>query len=172
MTGYVGLAVGLIGALLQATVLHEVRLGSVHPDLVVIAVTGWAAMRRFDEGLLWAVLGGLSLDLFSAGPFGMSVIATVAAAVVAAGVAAGLRGTHSALIIVAMPFGLTAYYAVSIGLLHLGGSPIDLTAAVTGVLLPALLLDSLFSPLVLILLAILASVSPTDSWSRNARSPF
>ena len=46
MSLYVGLAIGFVGALLQATLLHDYRVAGVHPDLVLLAVVGWAALHR------------------------------------------------------------------------------------------------------------------------------
>ena len=37
----------------------------------MILVIGWSLLRGNEDGLLWAVIGGLSLDFLSAAPFGI-----------------------------------------------------------------------------------------------------
>ena len=75
MNGYIGLAVASSARCSRRRSSASTRLLGVHFDLVLVAVICWTALRRFEDGLVWAVLGGLGLDLFSALPIGTSVAA-------------------------------------------------------------------------------------------------
>jgi len=46
------------------------------PNLVLIVSATWAALRG-DEGLLWAMGGGLLLDLQSGAPFGLHMVGLI-----------------------------------------------------------------------------------------------
>jgi rod shape-determining protein MreD len=74
----------LIGAmLLQITVAPYLKIDGVHPDLILVLVIGWVTLRGWNEGFLWAVLGGLGLDFMSAAPFGIFSIALLLVTIVA-----------------------------------------------------------------------------------------
>lgn len=162
MTGYVGLAVGFFGALLQATVLSDYPVLGVHVDLVLLGVVGWAALRRFEEALLWAVLGGLGIDLFSAAPFGASVLALSAAAVVAATIAGSLRTIHHYLVVLAVPVGALTYYLVTTLAMALGGMTVDWVDLYRGVVVPAVAVDAALGPVVVLVLGWLSRATGRD----------
>lgn len=73
----------LLAALLQATVVGQLVLGGVKPDLVLILVTLATIIYGGQGGLLWAFIGGIGLDLFSGGPFGLSSLALMGATLLA-----------------------------------------------------------------------------------------
>ena len=165
MNGYIGLAVAVVGALLQATVAARYPILGVHLDLVLVAVVAWAALRPFEDGLLWAALGGLALDLFSALPLGTSVVALALAALVAAAIAGSLRTIHPFLIALAVPVGTLTYYLSATLLMALGGLSVSWAELYRGVVGPAVLVDTLLAPLMLIVLAWLSSATTPDPWA-------
>jgi len=55
----------------------------VRPDLILIVVIVWAALRGVEEGVVWGFAGGFLLDLLSGGPLGMYPLALVVAAYIA-----------------------------------------------------------------------------------------
>ncbi len=57
-------------ALTQNVVLTRVSILGGRPDLVFLAVVLWALLRGSAEGMVWAFIGGMVLDLFSGGPMG------------------------------------------------------------------------------------------------------
>jgi rod shape-determining protein MreD len=76
-------------ALLELSVAPSVALGGLVPDLVFVAVVTISAVFGLERALPWAFVGGLMLDLLSAGPyrplgttpFTLLVVAAVTAAV-------------------------------------------------------------------------------------------
>jgi rod shape-determining protein MreD len=158
---YLGLAVGFLGALLQSTVLSEYGWLGAHPDLVVVAVAGWAALRRIEDGLVWALIGGIALDLFSAGPFGLSVLGLIVAALIAWLLGQRLRPYNQILVVASVPFAAFAYYLVATLVLAIGGAAIEPLPLVLSVIGPAIALDTLIGPIVLFALA----------WASHAITP-
>ena len=61
-------------ALFQSSFVPHLLRGGPRPDLVVMLVISWALLRGVKEGLLWAFIGGLVLDLLSATPLGLSAL--------------------------------------------------------------------------------------------------
>jgi rod shape-determining protein MreD len=70
-------------ALLQDVLLSRVSLLGARPDLLFLAVVCWALLRGSAEGVVWAFIGGLVLDLFSGGPMGGLTLAYVVVAFLA-----------------------------------------------------------------------------------------
>ncbi len=66
-------------ALLEATVLPHLQVGGAQPDLALLTVGAWTIQHGSENGAIWATVGGLSLDLLSAGPFGASALGLLAA---------------------------------------------------------------------------------------------
>lgn len=62
-------------ALAEATLLPHVRVGNTQPDLMLLVVGAWSLRRGVEEGAVWAFIGGMALDLLSAGPFTASMFA-------------------------------------------------------------------------------------------------
>lgn len=64
----------LIVALLQTSVMPTLLFGVV-PDLMLLVVVSWTLLRGIHESIVWALAGGLILDLLSGGPFGAITVA-------------------------------------------------------------------------------------------------
>src|SRR5438874_1019178 len=65
----------LAGAsLLESAAVRGFITGGLHPELSLVIVVGWAALRGWDEGLLVGIIGGIFVDLMSAAPFGVNVV--------------------------------------------------------------------------------------------------
>lgn len=63
--------------MLQTTVMPHFSIWGVMPDLMLLVVISWSLLRGSKEGLIWALGGGLMLDLLSGGPFGTASLALV-----------------------------------------------------------------------------------------------
>ncbi len=71
----------IIALLLQTTLSPIIKFNLVHPDLVVIVAMAWVILRGLEEGLMYALVGGLSLDFTSGAPFGLFSFTMVLVAV-------------------------------------------------------------------------------------------
>ncbi|MDX1613428.1 MAG: rod shape-determining protein MreD [Candidatus Promineifilaceae bacterium] len=76
----VPLMIGLL--ILQASVLPHFPVLGVVPQLTLLATLAWSLLHELDQGLQWAVVAGLTADLFSATPLGVSALALMMAVVV------------------------------------------------------------------------------------------
>jgi len=69
-------AVGaLLAALLETSVLPELTLFGIKPDLVFALTVVVAMVIAFEDALAWAVVGGVLLDAMSALPIGATTLA-------------------------------------------------------------------------------------------------
>jgi rod shape-determining protein MreD len=74
MSLQVGMPLLILAALLQATVLPYLRISGGQPDLVVVITLAWALLDDGVEAAVWALVGGVALDLFSGAPMGFSAL--------------------------------------------------------------------------------------------------
>ncbi len=74
MNPYAAVLLLTSAALLQSSLFPHLSWGGLKPDLVVMLVISWGLLRGVKEGLLWAFIGGLALDLLSATPLGLSAL--------------------------------------------------------------------------------------------------
>ncbi|MCJ7739644.1 MAG: rod shape-determining protein MreD [Anaerolineae bacterium] len=118
------------------------------PDLVLITVTVWAALRGVEEGVAWAFIGGLLLDFLSGGPLGLHALALVPAAFVAGqswGQALGVSIVR--LLLLAVVSALIYHFVVLI-VLAWGGYAVEWAYALSRVVGPSLALTVILAPLV------------------------
>ena len=78
--------ISIVLAIIQSAFFSRIRILGHIPQLLVLAVISWAIVRDLTEGAVWALIGGLCLDLFSVGPLGANSLALIAVAGLAFGV--------------------------------------------------------------------------------------
>ncbi len=131
-------------ALLQTAVFRQIRFLDGNLDLLLVAVACWSILRP-EEGLGWALLGGIFADLFSGGPFGITAIAYLLAAI-GIGALHGRLWTHSPLAVMAIVlFGTIIAHLASIALLVLFGHSLEVGYLLTYVTLPTAFLNTIVS---------------------------
>ncbi len=141
ISGYLGLAVLLGLTLAQSSLGPFLTIAGVQPDLVLIAVIGWTLLRGSQEGLLWAVIGGLGLDLLSGGPFGVMTVALVVTSLLTRLGYGRVFGGYL-VIPLALTFPLSlVYYLTYALLLYVLNRPVAWIPALANVILPASLLN-------------------------------
>jgi rod shape-determining protein MreD len=137
ISGYLGLAVLLGLVLIQSSIGPFLTIVGVHPDLVLVAVISWTILRGPAEGLVWAIIGGIGLDLFSGGPFGVMTIALVITSLLAS-LGYGRAFGGYLILPLALTFPLSLVYYLSYTLfLSVLNEPIAWLPALTSVVLPA-----------------------------------
>ena len=129
-------------ALLQAAVLPELRLLEVLPDLVLVLLLIWSALRGIGEGLAWVFGVGLVLDALAMDPLGTNGLALVVAALLAG--PARRRFFHSGMVLpLALAVTATVGHALVLGVLRGSGglgATIALQALLNALLVPPLYL--------------------------------
>jgi rod shape-determining protein MreD len=133
----------LLLALTQSTVFTRLHVGGAVPNLVLCAVVVWNLLRGTREGLVWAFVGGLALDLLSAGPLGLSSIALLAVCALA-GLAEGRVQPQSLVLsLVAVTLGTMVFDAIVLLGLVLSGHALGQLDVVAGLVLASVLLNVL-----------------------------
>lgn len=132
-------------ALVQVTVASRFALHGDIPGLVLILVIDWGILRGTDEGMLWALVGGLCLDVFSGWPMGTNTVALViVASLVSLGEATFMR-TH-ALVPIATVFAATIlYYGIALFILESTQQPVDWIAEFRDAVLPVALYNAVLN---------------------------
>ncbi len=128
-------------ALIQSSLGPFLTIADVRPDLVLVAVIGWTLLRGSKEGVLWAIIGGLCLDLLSSGPFGVITVSLVVTSLLTRLGYGRVFGSYLILPLT-LTFPLTlAYYLTYTLLLNVLNKPIPWLPALSNVILPASVLN-------------------------------
>lgn len=72
-----GVVIPLVAALLQASVVPFVAVGTARPNLVVLVAASWALAAGGREAVWWAFVGGIAADLLSGGPLGAGALSAL-----------------------------------------------------------------------------------------------
>jgi rod shape-determining protein MreD len=110
---------------------------------MLLAVVSWSILRGPREGLRWAVVGGICLDLLSGGPFGLQTLTLLLVSPLVNLGGRRIFGSHIALPLVSATGATLLYYLVNMGLLHFMGHPVPWLAATSRIVLPAMVLNTL-----------------------------
>lgn len=73
MGNYLGIPLLMLAAALQVSFVPQIRVLGGEPDLPFLIVLSWAIFARLEEGVAWAVFGGIVRDLVTAAPTGTSI---------------------------------------------------------------------------------------------------
>lgn len=132
-------------ALLQATVAGHFAIRGNIAGLVLVLVIDWGILRGTDEGVLWAFIGGLALDVFSGWPFGTNTVALViVASLVSLGEGTFMR-TH-ALVPIGTVFAATVlYYAIALFILESTQQPVDWMAEFSTAVIPIAIYNAIIN---------------------------
>jgi rod shape-determining protein MreD len=131
-------------ALLQSALFSRLPLGGI--QLVLLLIIAYTLMAGVQEGLLWAFIGGLSLDLFSLSPLGATSLAYMGAVLAITLVQRSLPPGPVLLPLLMTAMGTAVYFFIYLALLNLAGHPVNwqATGVTTVVLLHTLLILPLY----------------------------
>lgn len=76
---YLSIPLMLLLAIIQATILPKFPILGFVPLLALLVALAWGLLHTLEEGIAWAFVGGLFVDLFSIGPIGATSLAMMAA---------------------------------------------------------------------------------------------
>lgn len=75
---YVAIPLMALLAVIQSSVLSRFPIVGVVPQLLFLIALAWGILRGLEEGLIWAFIAGLFVDIFSIAPLGISSLAFMA----------------------------------------------------------------------------------------------
>jgi rod shape-determining protein MreD len=138
---YLSLPILLVAAILQSTIVPEIRIGSGGPDLILMLVLSWTMLADIEEGVYWAVVGGVIQDLINGIPTGTSALALVIVAFVVS-MALGPIGRSNLIIPPLVAVAATVgYHVLMAALLAAFGRSVPLVYMLTYVTLPTALFN-------------------------------
>lgn len=158
MAYLIGIPTLILLAVVQSTILSNLRLLDGSPDLVLLAVVAWALTKHPRQAMILGLIGGLTIDLLSGLPLGVSGAIMVGIAFVVSLVAGRFWEAHFLIPIATVLGASIVYQGLLVVVLLVMGQPIDPAYAVGRVLLP-----SAFLNLVLALPAAQAAASLSDT---------
>jgi len=138
----------ILAAVVQSTLAHLFRVGNVKPDLVLLVVISWSLLRGSREGVVWGLLGGLGLDLFSGAPFGASAVGLMAAGLLAGEGETNIFKGNILLPVFFAPLGTVTYYGALLVVFALIGQPLPMVSSFSQVILPAAVMNAAVIPFV------------------------
>jgi rod shape-determining protein MreD len=132
-------------ALLQVSVVNHFAFRGILPGIVLICVVDWGILRGTDEGMLWAFVAGLCLDVFSGWPPGTNTVALViVASIVSLGQGTFIR-TH-ALLPPATVFGATIlFYTIALFILESTSHPVAWGVALRDSVIPIAIYNAILN---------------------------
>jgi rod shape-determining protein MreD len=148
-----GILFGL--ALLQSTVVPRLTLLGVHPDLMLLAVTSWSLLSGSAEGMLWALIGGLTMDLFSGAPFGVCTLPLLVVGFLSGLGEKTVFRLDLLIPILVIPLTSLVYGVGMWALLRVLGWPAEWGQSLIQVILPGALVNTLGMPVVYLALRVL-----------------
>ena len=149
-------------ALIQTTVLARVSILGARPNLMLLVVLTWAVVRGLDEGLVWAFVGGLIMDLLSGGPLAGTALALVAAAYLAGQSLGEEVGSEVVRLVILAVLGVLTYHVTLLVVLGWTGHPVNWGFSLTRVAGPSVVLNAVLTPFVLQPLRWLDQVTELD----------
>ena len=143
MSYIVGLPLLAFAAVLQATLLPQFRLFGGTIDLVLLLTLNWTLVGESRGGPIWALMGGLCLDLLSGGPLGANALGLVLVAYLASLSEGRFWSSHVLLPLASVLLGTVVYHLVYLLTLAATGHSVSWGLSLSQVTLPTVLLNTL-----------------------------
>jgi rod shape-determining protein MreD len=137
------IAVPLMAGLmiLQASFLWQFRVLGLTPQILVLVVIAWTLRQGWQEGLIWAFMAGIFLDLFSIAPMGTTALALMGTTAVIAVIQQNLPANQVIVPLFLAALATAVYLTLNLLLLTLLGHPVSWQ--ITGVIARFALLHAL-----------------------------
>lgn len=132
-----------VAAIMQATFVPQVRLLGGGPDLVFLLVLSWAINAELESSVVWAVLGGLFLDLLSLQPTGTSILGLVFIVFLVGGIGRQVYRMGVFILVGLVILGTVIQQAAIMAILTLMGFRVDWLYSATYVVAPTIVYNLL-----------------------------
>jgi len=162
-----GIALVVFLALLQVSLMPQLPLLGVRPDLVLLFALAWGMVRGSPEGAVLAFGGGLALDALSAFPLGGHALALLLTVVSLAWLGASFYRENLLFPVVGAFLGTWIYHLLLLLLAQLWGQTAAWGGTLRLVVLPLSLVEAALMPLIYGPLGWLARPRPARAFSRR-----
>lgn len=133
---FLGIPLLILAAVLQGTLIPVLIGTNGSPNLVFLMVISWAVHGTLRQNVIWAFVGGITLDLLSLLPVGTTVIPLVIMAVLLHQIGARFAGFGLLLMIGIALFGTLFYQITLLLLITLLGYRVSWLPELTSILIP------------------------------------
>jgi rod shape-determining protein MreD len=141
MAYLIGVPLLALLTVLQSSVLGWTLLLDGRPDLVLLAVVSWALTGRSTESMVWGLIGGLLLDLYTGLPYGLSAITLILIAFVISSLLDRFWEGHILTVLGAVLITSLFFHFTQLAALFVSGRPINLVLSLQRVILPSSFLN-------------------------------
>ncbi|MHB1293441.1 MAG: rod shape-determining protein MreD [Anaerolineae bacterium] len=145
---YLAIPIMAFIGLLQSALVSRIRIFGVSPDLVLLVTVSWVLLQGHRRALLPALVGGLMIDALSGARFGLATLSLVVVVALASLGETNVFRTARYLPILTIALASLVYNLLYLLLLKMTGYPTQISAMLWRVVLPIVLIDTLFMPLV------------------------
>lgn len=146
MNIYLATLLLIAGALGQSVLAPYITLMGVKPDILLLLVISWSIIQGAMEGVIWGFIGGLALDLLSGGPLGVSALILVIIGLLTNLGESNLLKSNIVLPLLAGFIASCVYESMQMLALQAFGWNLSLEEAITRVILPTSLLNTVLMP--------------------------
>lgn len=161
MTYLIGIPLLALAAVIQSTVLARFPIFGGQLDLVLLLALNWTLIGEWQGGMVWGLIGGLSLDVLSGGPLGATAVGLLVVTYLAAFSEGRFWRSHVLLPLATALLASVLYHLITLGTLTVTGFSVDWVYSLTRLTLPAVLLNTLFMlPVYTLVRALHAFVHP------------
>jgi rod shape-determining protein MreD len=144
MTVYaLGLPLLLLSSLIDSSLLSHLRLWEAQPSLTLVMVVSWTLSVDLRNAYIWAILGGLCIDVLSVAPLGASSLGLCVAVAVLERIFGRVGRRNLLFPPLAAGLATALYLATLAPLLLLWGWGLNPLAALWRWLLPSMLMNAL-----------------------------
>ncbi len=138
---YLAIPLMVVLGVIQTAVLPHFSFRHLSPQLPLLVALAWGMLHGLDEGMVWAFIGGISMDLFSITPLGITAISYLVAVTAVLWLQQAFPTSRLILPVLLAAVATTIFLMVSLLLLRLTGFISTFQVAVT--LWPLVLLNAI-----------------------------
>ena len=148
MSLHVGIPLLLSLAFVQSSVLPRIPNPTVVPNLTLLTIAAWSFQRGPNEGMVWAMIGGLAIDLTSGAPLGVSPPPLMVAALIAGMARARVFRRNILLLALISLLAIGLYQIIHLALFKAVGLPVSWRTGIVEVALPSTVVHLALMPAV------------------------
>lgn len=141
----IGVPVLVLLGVLQASLLSQLRVLEGAPDLILLAVVGWAITGRARQSMTLGLLGGLVLDLLSGLPLGVTSLPLILSAYLVSLGEGRFWEAHFFMPLGAVLAASIVYHGAALAAAFVFGRSPDLAFALSRIVLPSALMNVLLA---------------------------
>jgi rod shape-determining protein MreD len=139
-------------AILQSTVVSQLRIWGVFADLPLLVVVSWSLLRGSREGLIWGFISGLALDLLSGAPFGAATFGLMAVGLLSGLGKATVFRSQVVLPLVTVLLATIVYDIIFLFVVWISGYPVSWLDSLIYLILPSAVLNAVLTPVVFVIM--------------------